>query len=87
MFTKSNARFLTISAKLAFLKKLNLLEIIVLLVQLSLIDFYDILNHVLNGLKGEKLLPIEIDSIEKYQSNITLIKSKKILISITQGSR
>ena len=45
----------------------------------ALYDFYDILNHVLNlyGLKGNKLPPIEIDSIEKYKSNIEFFKQIK----------
>ena len=62
-------------------KKLKLLDIgcAVGTTAWAVYDFYDILNHVLNlyGLKGEKLPPIEIDSIEKYQSNITLFNQIK----------
>ena len=47
----------------------------------ALYDFYDIMVNVLRlyGLEGEKLPVLEIDSIEKFQSNIdffTLIKSQ-----------
>ena len=47
----------------------------------ALYDFYDILNHVLKlyGLKGDKLPPLIIDSLEKYSTNIeffNVIKNK-----------